>query len=165
MSITARLQEKITRQRELVPVMYERFDFSVLPERFTQELDVESTLPKQLEHKRPRLLSDHQRVELMRTYTLIADPVADAYAALMPNYGARLLITMLDDACRRGVEHVAGAPPELHAFIAEMESLPEWLDMTLVEQGARQLVRTALLFEGDAPAMLGDLRGASSRRS
>ena len=41
------------------------------------------------------------------------------------------------EACDRGVEQVADAPPELVAFLADMERKPDWLDMTLVEQGAR----------------------------
>ena len=135
--LTKRLAEKIERQRELVPVMYGQFDFSQMPERFTQDLAHESTLPREVKHKRERLLADKHRVELMRAYTLIGDSVADAYAALMPTYGARRLISMLDEACRRGVEQVPGAPPELMAFIHEMERVPEWLDMALVEEGAR----------------------------
>jgi len=136
--VTKSLDEKIAKQRELVPVMYGKFDFAVTPERFTRELAVESTLPRELSHKRPALLADAERVELMRAYTMIGDSVADAYAALMPSYGARRLISMLDEACKRGVEHVQDAPPELHAFIREMERVPEWLDMALVEEGARQ---------------------------
>lgn len=133
-----RLQQKIAQQRERVPAMYRDFDFSVTPERFTSAAADESTLPPALAHKRPALLADAERVELMRAYTLIGDSVADAYAALMPRYGARRLIGMLEEACKRGVEHVPDAPPELHTFIREMERVPEWLDMALVEEGARR---------------------------
>jgi hypothetical protein len=136
--LTERLADKINAQRELVPVMYESFDFSVMPERFTSEPGDATTLPREITHKRARLLADAHKVELMRAYTLIGDGVADAYAALMPKYGARRLIGMLDQACRRGVEQVPDAPEELFAFIREMERKPEWLDMALVEQGARQ---------------------------
>jgi hypothetical protein len=135
--VSKRLDDKIAQQRELVPVMYSKFDFSVAPERFTSALSDESTLPLELSHKRAALLADAERVELMRGYTQIGDSVADAYAALMPTYGARRLIGMLEEACKRGVEHVQDAPPELHAFIREMERVPEWLDMALVEEGAR----------------------------
>ena len=135
---TSRLDAKIERQRELIPVMYGSFDFSVPPERFTQDLAHESTLPRETRNKRERLLANTQRVELMRAYTLIGDGVADAYAALMPGFGARRLINMLDEACKRGVEKVSDAPPELVAFIREMERIPDWLDMKLVEDGARQ---------------------------
>lgn len=137
-TMTRRLDEKIARQRELVPAMYGQFDFSTSPERFTQDLGHESTLPRELAHMRERLLADEQRVELMRAYTLIGDSVADAYAALMPSYGARRLISMLEAACSRGVDQVAGAPRELYAFIHDMERVPEWLDMALVEEGARR---------------------------
>jgi hypothetical protein len=44
---------------------------------------------------------------------------------------------MLDEACDRGVESVPAAPPELVRFIEAMERVPAWLDMKLVEQGAR----------------------------
>jgi hypothetical protein len=133
-----RLTEKINRQRELVPAMYESFDFAATPERFTTDAAIESTLPRETWHKRARLLANTERVELMRAYTLIGDSVADAYAALMPSFGARRLITMLEAACKHGVDRVPGAPPELHAFIGEMERVPAWLDMKLVEAGARQ---------------------------
>jgi hypothetical protein len=44
---------------------------------------------------------------------------------------------MLVDACDHGVESVPNAPSELAAFIQDMERVPSWLDMGLVEQGAR----------------------------
>ena len=46
------------------------------------------------------------------------DAVADAYAALLPQYGVRRLIAMLTEACAKGIESVPNAPPELEAFIA-----------------------------------------------
>jgi hypothetical protein len=137
-TIHPRLADKIAQQRELVPVMYSQFDFTVTPERFTQDGNVESTLPRELSRKRPQLLADAERVELMRAYTMIGDGVADAYAALMPTYGARRLISMLEQACKHGVDSVQDAPAELVRFISEMERIPEWLDMAKVERGARQ---------------------------
>jgi hypothetical protein len=65
------------------------------------------------------------------------DPVADAYAALIPEYGFRRLATMLEEACDRGEEVVPSAPAELVQFIRAMEQVPGWLDATLIEQGAR----------------------------
>jgi hypothetical protein len=44
---------------------------------------------------------------------------------------------MLEAACERGIENVENAPPELVELIAAMENTPTWVDMTLVEQGAR----------------------------
>jgi hypothetical protein len=65
------------------------------------------------------------------------DPVADAYAALIPEYGFRRLAMMLEEACDRGLEKVSSAPPELVRFIRAMERFPAWLDAKLIEQGAR----------------------------
>ncbi|MET0387786.1 MAG: oxygenase MpaB family protein [Polyangiales bacterium] len=132
------VEQKIAAQHERIPVMYGRVDFSVLPERFTSSPADQSTLPAAQQHQRARLLADTERVGLIRAYTMLGDNVADAYAALMPEYGAKRLIGMLNEACARGVEHVANAPRELVAFIREMERTPAWLDMDLVEEGARR---------------------------
>ena len=68
---------------------------------------------------------------------MTGDATADAYAARMREYGFRALVDILTRACDEGVESVPGAPPELVAFIRDMERIPDWLDMTLVEEGAR----------------------------
>jgi hypothetical protein len=52
-------------------------------------------------------------------------------------YGTKGLIAMLTRACREGVDAVPDAPEELRAFIGAMEVQPDWLDMELVEEGAR----------------------------
>jgi hypothetical protein len=70
--------------------------------------------------------------------THIAFPAqAHAYAALIPAFGFQRFVTMLEQACDHGVESIPAAPPELVRFIAEMERLPTWLDMNLIEEGAR----------------------------
>ncbi len=38
-------------------------------------------------------------------------PVADAYAALIPEHGFRRLAMMLEEACDRGLEHVPRRSP------------------------------------------------------
>ena len=68
---------------------------------------------------------------------MLGDTVADAYAALMPQYGFRRLIQMLQTACDKGIDHVPNPPLELVNFILEMETIPTWLDRDLVEKGAR----------------------------
>ena len=68
---------------------------------------------------------------------MLGDAVADAYAALLPEVGFQRLVEMLDEACDHGVDAVADAPPELAALVADMERVPDWLDMELVELGAR----------------------------
>ncbi len=120
-----------------LPAMYGRVDFSITPERFTVEPDVQSELAPEYAARRPELLANKQRVALIKAYTMHGDPVADAYAALIPQYGFQRLVAMLTDACDRGVENVPTAPPELVRFIREMEQFPAWLDAKLIEEGAR----------------------------
>jgi len=85
----------------------------------------------------PRLLADEPLIARMEAYTMLGDAVADPYAALMPERGFRPLIDMLVQACDEGLEAVADAPPELHRFIRAMEARPSWVDMALVERGAK----------------------------
>jgi hypothetical protein len=117
--------------------MYGNIDFSRVPERFTEQLSDASTLPKRFVDQRPALLAKQERVALLRAYTMLGDPVADAYAALSPERGGGNLIAMLRAACAASVEQVPNAPPELYAFIAEMAHMPPWLDAGLIERGAR----------------------------
>lgn len=134
------LQRRIARQAEQLPAMYGRIDFGALPERFTLDpaqrsaLDVLHAPPPQ---RRAALLANQALVERIRAYTLHGDPVADAYACLIPQRGFRRLVAMLVQACQQGVSAVADAPPELAAFLHEMEQRPDWIDMALVEEGAR----------------------------
>jgi hypothetical protein len=62
---------------------------------------------------------------------------------------------MLEEACDRGIERVEGAPPQLVRFIRSMENVPSWIDVRLIERGAR-LERD--LYANRAPFVL---RGAS----
>jgi hypothetical protein len=104
-----------------------------MPERFTEDASraiVKDRAPMGV------AMTDHE-LELVRAYTMLGDIVADAYAALAPTNGHRRLIDMLRAACERGVEQVEGAPPELVAFIRDMERIPDWVDMDLVREGAR----------------------------
>ena len=55
---------------------------------------------------------DEKRVAMLRAYTMLGDSVADAYAALLPQYGGRRLIAMLEDACANGIDRVPNAPPD-----------------------------------------------------
>lgn len=130
------LAERVRSQRELQPAMYGDVDLSSTPYRFTVDPDVRSSLPGWVAD-RAELLEDDATVELMRTATMLGDVVADPYAALVDAYGTKRLIQMLTQACREGVDAVPDAPEELRTFIASMEELPDWLDVELVEEGAR----------------------------
>ena len=127
----------VRRQCEEIPGLYGKVDFSTVPER----LDTEATLDDERFEKLRSLVApvfdQPELLERIRNSTMTGDRVADAYAALIPQYGFPALIQMLDAACERGVENVEDAPPELVAFIRAMENTPEWVDMDLVEAGAR----------------------------
>lgn len=132
------LQSKVQSQKTLIPSLYEDVDFSIIPERFAAEPDAETSLVGKAGKKyRPQILADKESVEKMLAYTMLGDTVADAYAALLPDNGLQKLISMLKQACDEGVEAVEGAPQELKNFIAAMEEIPAWVDMDLVEAGAR----------------------------
>jgi hypothetical protein len=124
-----KVRAKVASQKTALPALYGDVDFDLTPERFTDD-------PKTSVAPRLRKL-DPDKVALIKAYTLLGDVVADAYAALMPQYGFRPLIAMLTKACDEGVAAVPDAPPELAAFIADMEATPAWVDMDLVREGQR----------------------------
>lgn len=134
---TESLWAKVESQKAANPGMYGSFDFTVVPERFADQPGDVTQLGDGTEKQRRAILSNRERVEVIRAYSMMGDLVADAYAALMRQYGFRALVDMLVLACDSGIESVAGAPPELAAFIADMERKPDWVDMALVEEGAR----------------------------
>ncbi len=132
------LWEKVRAQKTRIPSLYGDIDFDVSPERFTDDINTRSALPEKFSRKyRGDILADKEKVERARAYTLLGDTVSDAYAALMPEYGFRNLITMLKKACDEGLEAVDNAPQELIDFISAMETTPDWVDMDLVREGAR----------------------------
>lgn len=135
--LTLEIQNKVLSQAHLIPSLYGRVDLNSVPFRFAASVNDESALPSRQRDRRITMLKDIDRVERYCAYTMLGDSVADAYAALSPDYGFRNLIDMLTAACEKGIESIPDAPPELVSFIKEMETIPEWLDMQLVEKGAR----------------------------
>lgn len=131
------LWSKVEAQRERIPAIYGNVDFRAIPERFTATPGDPTALSGEYDSARDALLADESRVDFIRAYTMTGDGAADAYAGLMREYGFRTLVDMLTRACDHGVENVMDAPPELVEFIREMERSPDWLDMKLVEEGAR----------------------------
>lgn len=129
------LWSRVEQQAVATPAIFGRFDFSATPERFTTEPSGERLA--EFKDMIPELMADEALVEMMAGYTYMGDPVADAYAARIPDFGFRKLIDMLQTACDKGVSAVPEAPPELAEFIAAMEDRPDWVDMDLVREGAR----------------------------
>lgn len=126
------VHQRIERQKTVLPVMYGEVDFSATPERYTDDISV-SSMATYADKFPPPPADMAARV---KAYTMLGDVTADAYAALMPKYGFKRLVGMLQMACDRGVAAVPDAPPELAALIAEMEVKPAWLNMDLVRKGA-----------------------------
>lgn len=133
MTSIEQVRAKVALQKSLLPELYGNIDFDRDPERFTHDPAV--ALVRDRAPGGVAVTDDD--LERVRAYTMLGDVVADAYAALMPQFGFRKLIAMLTEACDRGVENVAEAPPELVAFIRAMEQTPAWLDMDMVREGAR----------------------------
>jgi hypothetical protein len=131
------LQHKVALQKTRLPGMYGDVDFGRRPERFTDDPDAETAMRSELAHERPRLLADKNQVATIEAFTMLGDSVADAYAALFPQLGFRKIIDLLEQACAHGIDSVGDAPPELVTLLEEMERIPDWVDMELVEKGAR----------------------------
>jgi len=130
--------DSVLAQKEAIPAIYADVDFSLLPERYVADADVGQMRESRFKAYARSALSDPRRVATIRDYTMTGDSVADAYAALIPRYGFRTLVSLLEAACDGGIESVPDAPAELVAFIRAMEAVPDWVDMSLVEEGARQ---------------------------
>ena len=127
---------RVKEQQQALPQIYGSIDFDRLPLRFTTDPKVPSQMRPSMVDQRPRLLANDALVSIVADYTMLGDRVGDAYAALMGQYRFSQLVDMLVHACREGVESVEGAPRELAALIGDMERVPEWIDMRLVQRGA-----------------------------
>ena len=131
------LRERVRHQRDELPGMYGDIDFDAVPERLALGPDDETDLPPGMKVSREELLADSDLIDIMTTATMLGDVVCDSYVARMPDFGMQRLIEMVRVACREGIDAVEDAPEELTAFIAAMEEVPEWIDLDMIERGAR----------------------------
>lgn len=132
------LRERVRHQRDELPVVYGDIDFDAVPERLALGPDDETDLPTFVKVTRAELLADTELIDLMTTATMLGDVICDAYVCLLPEYGMQRLIEMVRTACREGLDAVEDPPAELVAFIEAMEHVPDWIDLDLVESGARR---------------------------
>jgi len=131
------LKERVRLQRDELPGMYGDIDFDLVPERLALGPEDETDLPPSVKVSREELLADAELVDVMATATMLGDVVCDAYVARIPDYGMQRVIEMVRVACREGIEAVDDPPDELVAFIEAMEAMPDWIDLSMVERGAR----------------------------
>ncbi|MGA9277213.1 oxygenase MpaB family protein [Ilumatobacter sp.] len=129
--------DSVVAQREDIPGIYGSVDFTIVPERYDREAAIDDERFAEHRDAVARVFDRPELRETIRDSTMTGDRVADAYAALIPELGFRTLIDMLETACASGVDHVENAPQELVDLVAAMEDTPDWVDMELVEQGAR----------------------------
>lgn len=133
----ATLAARVRLQHDELPAMYGDIDFDLVPERLALGPDDETDLPPFVKVTREELFADHDLIALMATATMLGDFVCDSYVARMPDFGMQRLIEMVVVACRDGLEGVEDPPAELVAFIEAMEEVPDWIDLDLIERGAR----------------------------
>lgn len=131
------LRARVRHQRDELPALYGDIDFDLVPERLALEPDDVTDLPASSKVTRADLFADQDLVDLMATATMLGDVVCDAYIALTPELGMHRLIEMARTACRDGLDAIEDPPEELAAFIAALEEVPDWIDLDLVERGAR----------------------------
>lgn len=124
-------------QKTLAPTVYGPLDLTLVPERFRTALGENSIIRN--DTRIQALLADKERVEFFRQLTLMGDPLADAYAALIPQLGFKKARAMLDQAAAEGVDAVKDAPPELVALMRSVETEPEWLDWSKIDYATERL--------------------------
>ncbi len=129
--------EHVGRQADEIPTMYGEVDFGIVPERYDRDAAADDARFAPMRSAAARVFELPSLIETVRNATMTGDRVADAYASLIPELGFRRLVEMLETACAQGVEAVEDAPPELIGLIGAMEATPDWVDMELVERGAR----------------------------
>ena len=69
------------------------------------------------------------------------DPLADAFVADAAVLGKRRAMKMLRTACRDGIDAVEDAPASLVALFAELEDVPDWVDLDSIDHACRYLGR------------------------
>lgn len=96
----------------------------------------------------------------------VGDPLADAYVAEFARIGHRRGMAMLQTACREGIAAVPDAPASLRALFAELDAVPDWVDLAAIDAASRHLARytrqTGIVL-GAASLVSGYANSAASR--
>ncbi len=81
------------------------------------------------------------RVDWLMSHMWKVDPLADEVIADFAERGRRGW-QMLDEALRRGIDRVDGAPEPLEALFAELDEVPKWVDWDRIGRAGRLFFRT-----------------------
>ena len=94
------------------------------------------------------------------------DPFADAFVADAGLLGDGRAMRMVRTACREGIGAVADAPASLAALFAELDAVPEWVDLDAIDRDCRYLgrfTRQGGIVLGAASLVSGYANSAASR--
>ena len=94
------------------------------------------------------------------------DPLADAFVADAAALGNGRAMRMVRTACREGIDAVPDAPASLVALFAELDEVPDWVDLASVDEDCRYLgryTRQGGIVLGAASLVSGYANSAASR--
>ena len=116
--------EKIAAQGTHLPSMYGHLNPSNTPERFAPQRGDQTELDREFLDQREELLAKQEQVERVRAYTMIGDPVADAYAAMI-----RVAVSQRWSACWN--------KPAITGWRASLRPRRSWFDSSRTWSGSR----------------------------
>ena len=94
------------------------------------------------------------------------DALADAFVADVQRLGHGRGMRMLRTACREGIGAVSEAPESLRALFAELDDVPDWVDLAAMDRAYRHVARytrQAGIVLGAASLVSGYANSAASR--
>ncbi|WP_254052201.1 oxygenase MpaB family protein [Aeromicrobium sp. A1-2] len=85
------------------------------------------------------LFPTDEQAQLLCDDMYVGDPVAEKYVAdvFFGEIGHQRGRAMLDEALDHGIDSIPDAPESMKTLFTELETVPDWVDRDLVEQGAR----------------------------
>jgi hypothetical protein len=94
------------------------------------------------------------------------DPLADAYVADFDTIGHGRGMKLLKRACREGIDSVPEAPDSLRALFAQLDTVPDWVDLPALDSatayGGRYTRQSGIVL-GAASLVSGYANAAASR--
>ncbi|WP_193609316.1 oxygenase MpaB family protein [Nocardioides lijunqiniae] len=94
------------------------------------------------------------------------DPLADAFVADVADLGHGRAMRMLRTACREGIGAVDAAPDSLRALFAQLDDVPDWVDLERIDRDSAHLgryTRQSGIVLGAASLVSGYANSAASR--